>query len=189
MKRRRYYLTILQWRGHEMYQLPFETKPWRCKLWMTTAFAALLCNLPRTLSLHRSCCSTRRISRAGWSRSRMSVWTCVTVASIECVVSLWSAARKWTHRPELSRWSQTKCSMSSPFTCVLCSFCSSCSRPTYAPSAPGGPPCPALLPLSRLTSVGRCSSWRRESILAGIPGATPTAVTASCPSGPSAWCV
>ncbi|XP_061732175.1 beta-crystallin B1 isoform X3 [Nerophis ophidion] len=36
------------------------------------------------------------------------------------------------------------------------------------------------------TSVARCSSWRRESILAGTPGATPTAATASCRSGPSA---
>ncbi|XP_077479782.1 beta-crystallin B1 isoform X2 [Stigmatopora argus] len=34
-------------------------------------------------------------------------------------------------------------------------------------------------------SEGRCSSWRRESILAGTPGATRTAATASCLSGPS----
>lgn len=125
----------------------------------------------------RSCCSTRRTSRAGWSRSRMSVWTCVTVAWIECVVSLWSAARKC----KTSR--HTHAALVTPPLILL-------SPPLLTPCAPpvsGGPPSPALSPLSRLTSVGRCSSWRRESILAGIPGATPTAATASCPSGPSAW--
>lgn len=45
----------------------------------------------------------------------------------------------------------------------------------------------ALLPSSRLTSVARCSSWRRASILAGTPGQTATAVIVSCPSDPSAW--
>lgn len=143
--------------------------------------------------LCRSCCSTRRTSRAGWWRSRMSVWTCVTVAWIECVVSLWSVARKWIHTHTHTWFKQLPAYLL--YSCICHFYLSSNSSPVpphltlLPPPNPvhGVPRSPALLPLSRLTSVGRCSSWRRESILAGIPGATPTAATASCPSGPSEW--
>lgn len=64
---------------------------------------------------------------------------------------------------------------------LLFFFSSTCCHPLPMSSA--------LLPSSRLTSVVRCSSWRRASILAGTPGQTATAVIVSCPSDPSAWYV
>lgn len=43
--------------------------------------------------------------------------------------------------------------------------------------------------MSSRTWVARCSCWRRGNTLAGTPGPTATGVTASCPSGQSAWWV
>lgn len=45
----------------------------------------------------------------------------------------------------------------------------------------------ALWALNRWTSLVRCSSLRRVSILAGIPGATARKTTTCCPSDLSAW--
>lgn len=120
--------------------------------WVVVWAAVCLC---------RSCCSTRRTSRAGWSRSRMSVWTCVTVAWIECVVLLWSAARKWTH-------TQTWFKQLTIFFLYsyIFHFCHSSNSllPLSHPNTPTPPPCARCPPFSSFVAFEQ-TNFRGEMFI------------------------
>lgn len=115
----------------------------------------------------RCMCSTRRTSRDAWSRLKLSAWMFVKWAWTEFAPYVWSVARKHLCIYIKYSWFRKKNISHSPL---------------YVPSA-------VLWALSRWTSVVRCTSWRRVSILVGILGVTARRTTTCFPSDPSEWCV